>query len=82
MNTALVELCDDLNSDDLRGAIHALEIEAGHNPHAAAMLSVLVWIAAQPRPVAERQAAFAELVALPKGNIFIPSAREFFGWRS
>jgi hypothetical protein len=81
MHDALDKLCDDLGSDGLRGAIHALEIEAADNPHAAAMMSALAWIAAQDqRTPAERFGAIAELVSLPKGNIFIPSAREFFRW--
>jgi len=87
MNTALDELLNDLgdlgdDGDRLRAAIDAFEIEAGNDVNAAALMENLVWIAQQPRSVAERVAAMAELLALPRGRVFIPSAAQFFGWKT
>ena len=84
MNHALDELCADLGTDgaDLRGVFNALENEAGSNANARALLAAIGWIAAQDeRSVAERLAAMAELLALPRGHVFIPSMAEFCGWR-
>jgi hypothetical protein len=81
---ALNELCDDLaeyDGENLRAAFHAIENEAD-SANARAFLAALGWVAAQDeRSVAERLAAMAELLALPRGHVFIPSMAEFCGWR-
>jgi hypothetical protein len=85
MNQALDELCDDLDelygSDfDLRAANLALENEARSNLNARALLAAIRWIVEQPRTPAEKSKALAELFSLPRGQVFIPSAAQFFGW--
>jgi hypothetical protein len=85
MNQALDELFDDLDelygSDfDLRAASLALENEARSNVNARALFAAICWISEQPRTPTEKVTAIAELVALPRGPVFIPSLSEFCGW--
>jgi hypothetical protein len=83
---AFDKLCDDLavldggDAERLRAAIHAIENEAD-SANARAFLAAIGWVAAQDeRSVAERLAVMAELMALPRGHVFIPSMAEFCGW--
>jgi hypothetical protein len=82
VNTALDEFCDDLgvDGDRLREFLHALEINAASNANDRALLAAIRWVLEQPRTPAEKSKALAELFSLPRGQVFIPSAAQFFGW--
>lgn len=82
MNSALDALCDNLGADGdrLRVAIDAIADEATGNPNARAFLAAVEWICAQPRTPAEKLKALVKLRSLPRGQVFIPSAAQFFGW--
>ena len=80
MSPALETLICDV--PELASGLHTLDHEAaGGNPHTAALLSAIEWIATQPRSVTEKLTAIAELLSLPSGFVHIPSMREFCGWR-
>jgi hypothetical protein len=61
-------------------AMHELDLEGDTNPHAAAVFAGIEWIINQPRTLAEKIEALAKLSAM-KGQVRIPSMREFTGWR-
>jgi hypothetical protein len=79
MNHALVEFCDN-DGDRLREFIRALEAAAASNGNDRALLAAIRWVVEQPRTPAEKAKALAELFSLPRGQVFIPSAAQFFGW--
>jgi hypothetical protein len=84
MSTALDALCDNLGADGerLREFIHALETNAASNANDRAFLAAIRWVLEQPRTPAEKSKALAELFSLPRGQVFIPSAAQFFGWNN
>jgi hypothetical protein len=80
---ALDEFCAELLDEDgdrLREFVHALQINAASNANDRAFLAAIRWVLKQPRTPAEKAKALAELFSLPRGQVFIPSAAQFFGW--
>jgi hypothetical protein len=60
--------------------IDGLSREADENTDALGVWDALQWIARQRRTNAEKALAVTKLLGLPRGRVFIRSARGFFGW--
>jgi len=68
------------SADEIAKAMHALDQEADGNDHAAALFEAMLWVVRQPRSAAEKFAVIYKLVD-QKGFVYIPSIREFAGWK-
>ncbi|WFU37750.1 hypothetical protein QA640_25145 [Bradyrhizobium sp. CB82] len=66
-------------ADDVERALHATDLEADYNDHAAAFFAGVEWLVTQPRSLDEKIEAIAKL-ANQKGFVHIPNLREFAGW--
>jgi hypothetical protein len=90
MNQALAKLCDDLAAllgdehaaDDYRAVLDGIARDATNSRDAAKLLKAFEWIAEQPRSTSEKLEAMGKLTAMPRCHVLIPSAQEFFGWKS
>jgi hypothetical protein len=84
MNQALDKLCADLGSaDHLRAAFAAFADANAADPNARALMAAVAWICDQPgRTPIEKLGAIRTLMELPPGFVYIPSLREFCGWKS
>jgi hypothetical protein len=88
-NAPLIDrFCEELARDrELAGcaqsvahALSMLDREADDSPDAAELFSALLWLAAQPKPLAERIDRMHKLTGL-RGEIVIADMREWSGWR-
>jgi hypothetical protein len=67
------------HADALDRALRATDLEADGNSSAAAFMTAIEWIVAQPRSIDERLVALTRLASI-KGKIRIRNMSEFVGW--
>jgi hypothetical protein len=67
-------------ADDMEKALHAIDLEADGNDHAAALFTAVEWVMTQqPKPVRDKIDVLERLFAL-SDFVHIPSIRAFAGW--
>jgi hypothetical protein len=66
-------------ADDMEKALHAIDLEADGNDHAAALFAAVEWVVTQPKPVRDKLDVLDRLFAL-SGFVHIPNIRAFAGW--
>ena len=68
-----------VSADDMEKALHAIDLEADGNDHAAALFAAVEWVVTQPKPVRDKLDVLQRLFDL-SGFVLIRSIRAFAGW--